>query len=102
MTGTASRGAFRPGVSRGVAWLRAGRGGLFLLAKSTHEIHNNLEGVEEKERSSRAAGFAGVLIQIPHQFFARESARLGFELPPAGEYGVGMMFLPVEPQPRLR
>lgn len=39
-------------------------GGLFLLAKSTHEIHNNLEGVEEKERKSRAAGFAGVLIQI--------------------------------------
>ena len=39
-------------------------GGLFLLAKSTHEIHNNLEGLEEKERESRAAGFAGVLIQI--------------------------------------
>lgn len=39
-------------------------GGLFLLAKSTHEIHNNLEGLEEKERKSRAAGFAGVLIQI--------------------------------------
>ena len=40
---------------------------------------------------------AGVLIQIPHKFFARECAKLGFTLPPAGEYGVGMMFLPVEP-----
>jgi predicted tellurium resistance membrane protein TerC len=39
-------------------------GGLFLLAKSTHEIHNNLEGAEEQESSSRTAGFAGVLIQI--------------------------------------
>jgi predicted tellurium resistance membrane protein TerC len=39
-------------------------GGLFLLAKSTHEIHNNLEGAEEQERGSRAAGFIGVLIQI--------------------------------------
>lgn len=39
-------------------------GGLFLLAKSTHEIHNNLEGVAESERESRAAGFAGVLVQI--------------------------------------
>ncbi|MFZ5773520.1 MAG: TerC family protein [Thermodesulfobacteriota bacterium] len=39
-------------------------GGLFLLAKSTHEIHHNLEGVEEKERQSRVTGFAGVLIQI--------------------------------------
>ena len=40
---------------------------------------------------------AGVLIQIPHKFFARECAKLGFTLPPAGEYGVGMVFLPVEP-----
>ena len=44
---------------------------------------------------------AGVLIQIPHAFFARECARLGFTLPPAGEYGVGMTFLPVERHPRL-
>jgi glutamate synthase (NADPH/NADH) large chain len=44
---------------------------------------------------------AGVLIQIPHQFFARECGKLGFTLPPAGEYGVGMVFLPVEPRPRL-
>src|SRR3954452_2438385 len=45
---------------------------------------------------------AGVLIQIPHQFFARECAKLGFTLPPAGEYGVGMVFLPVEPPQRLQ
>ena len=45
---------------------------------------------------------AGVLIQIPHEFFARECARLGFTLPAPGEYGVGMMFLPVEPHARLQ
>ena len=45
---------------------------------------------------------AGVLIQIPHKFFLRESARLGFALPAAGEYGVGMTFLPVEPHARLK
>ena len=44
---------------------------------------------------------AGVLIQIPHQFFSKEAARLGFSLPPAGEYGVAMCFLPVEHQQRL-
>jgi glutamate synthase domain-containing protein 2/glutamate synthase domain-containing protein 1/glutamate synthase domain-containing protein 3 len=44
---------------------------------------------------------AGILIQIPDKFFRRETARLGFELPPVGEYGVGMVFLPVEPQQRL-
>jgi len=43
---------------------------------------------------------AGVLIQIPHRFFVRECARLGFTLPPPGEYGVGMTFLPVEPHHR--
>jgi glutamate synthase domain-containing protein 2/glutamate synthase domain-containing protein 1/glutamate synthase domain-containing protein 3 len=45
---------------------------------------------------------AGVLIQIPHKFFAQECAKLGFTLPAAGEYGVGMCFLPVEPHTRLQ
>ena len=45
---------------------------------------------------------AGILIQIPHKFFARECVRLGFTLPPASEYGVGMTFLPVEKQHRLQ
>src|SRR5579862_1393317 len=44
---------------------------------------------------------AGILIQIPHEFFVRECSKLGFSLPEPGVYGVGMMFLPVEPQQRL-
>src|SRR3954471_10474480 len=44
---------------------------------------------------------AGILIQIPDKFFRRECASLGFTLPPVGEYGVGMVFLPVEPPQRL-
>jgi len=44
---------------------------------------------------------AGVLIQIPHAFFDRECSRLGFALPPPGEYGIGMVFLPVSPQERV-
>src|SRR5215467_4404012 len=44
---------------------------------------------------------AGVLIQIPHKFFARECQALGFTLPEPGEYAVGMTFLPVEKHPRL-
>ena len=39
-------------------------GGLFLLAKSTHEIHANLEGEEERVESSKAVSFAGVITQI--------------------------------------
>ena len=45
---------------------------------------------------------AGVLIQIPHKFFARECEKLGFVLPEPGAYGVGMTFLPVEKHPRLQ
>jgi glutamate synthase (NADPH) large chain len=45
---------------------------------------------------------AGVLIQIPHKVFARECAKLGFELPASPTYGVGMTFLPVEKHPRLQ
>jgi glutamate synthase domain-containing protein 2/glutamate synthase domain-containing protein 1/glutamate synthase domain-containing protein 3 len=44
---------------------------------------------------------AGVLIQIPHEFFARECLKLGFSLPARHEYGAGFVFLPVEPQQRL-
>ena len=39
-------------------------GGLFLLAKSTHEIHNSLEGVEESHKNSVKVSFTSVLIQI--------------------------------------
>jgi predicted tellurium resistance membrane protein TerC len=39
-------------------------GGLFLLAKSTHEIHDNLEGPEEHGVAKAAVSFAGVLVQI--------------------------------------
>ncbi|MDQ6665164.1 MAG: glutamate synthase large subunit [Acidobacteriota bacterium] len=45
---------------------------------------------------------AGILIQIPHKFFARESGKLGFTLPAPGEYGAGMIFLPVERHQRLQ
>ena len=45
---------------------------------------------------------AGILIQIPHKFFARECAALGFALPAPGEYGAGMVFFPVEKLPRLQ
>jgi glutamate synthase domain-containing protein 2/glutamate synthase domain-containing protein 1/glutamate synthase domain-containing protein 3 len=44
---------------------------------------------------------AGVLIQIPHAFFEAECSRLGIALPSPGEYGVGMVFLPVEPHERM-
>jgi glutamate synthase domain-containing protein 2/glutamate synthase domain-containing protein 1/glutamate synthase domain-containing protein 3 len=45
---------------------------------------------------------AGILIQIPHVFFARECGELGMQLPGPGAYGVAMVFLPVEKHSRLQ
>jgi glutamate synthase (ferredoxin) len=45
---------------------------------------------------------AGILIQVPHVFFARECGELGIQLPEAGDYGVAMCFLPVDKSSRLQ
>src|SRR5919106_6097284 len=39
-------------------------GGLFLIAKSTHEIHDKLEGEEGHSSAKVAASFAAVIVQI--------------------------------------
>ncbi|WP_295961086.1 glutamate synthase-related protein [Rhodoferax sp.] len=39
---------------------------------------------------------AGILIQIPDALYREEMAKQGVTLPAAGEYGVGMIFLPKE------
>ena len=43
---------------------------------------------------------AGILVQMPHEFLAKECAGLGINLPPLGQYGVGMVFLPQDPAQR--
>ncbi|HCY15765.1 MAG: glutamate synthase subunit alpha [Curvibacter sp. GWA2_64_110] len=44
---------------------------------------------------------AGILIQLPDALYREEMAKQGVELPPPGEYGVGMIFLPKEHASRL-
>jgi glutamate synthase (NADPH) large chain len=48
----------------------------------------------------RTGDGAGILIQIPHAFFKKEVAQLGFDLPAPGEYGVGQVFLPIDANKR--
>ena len=43
---------------------------------------------------------AGVLVQIPHAFFAGEMARQGVDLPEPGHYAVGHLFMPRDPAER--
>ena len=45
---------------------------------------------------------AGILIQMPHDFFLKECAQLGIKLSCAGDYGVGMIFLPPDPAARMK
>ncbi|MBT0569445.1 glutamate synthase subunit alpha [Curvibacter sp. CHRR-16] len=44
---------------------------------------------------------AGILIQLPDTLYREEMAKQGVVLPPLGEYGVGMIFLPKEHASRL-
>ncbi len=44
---------------------------------------------------------SGLLIQLPDRLLREEMAVQGVKLPPAGQYGVGMVFLPREPASRF-
>ncbi len=67
--------------------------GLQILKNLTHR---GAVGADPK-----ASDGAGILIQIPDQFFREEVGKNGLKLPPRGQYGVGMVFLPREPASRL-
>ena len=51
--------------------------------------HRGAKGCEENTGDG-----AGILIQIPHEFLKAECIKLGFSLPAAGNYGVGMVCMP--------
>ncbi len=54
----------------------------------------NLEHRGAVGADPRAGDGAGILVQMPHKFFARKAAELGFTLPAPGAYAVGALFLP--------
>ncbi|MBI2553952.1 MAG: glutamate synthase subunit alpha, partial [Candidatus Rokubacteria bacterium] len=45
---------------------------------------------------------AGILIQMPHAFLARECSRIGITLPAPKWYGAGLVFLPTDPAQAAR
>ncbi|HPF20537.1 MAG TPA: glutamate synthase large subunit [Syntrophomonas sp.] len=49
--------------------------------------HRGASGADENTGDG-----AGIMLQIPHDFFQRECSVLGFDLPATGGYGVGMIF----------
>ncbi len=65
------------------------------------EILKNLDHRGAVGADPLAGDGAGILIQIPDAFYREEMAKQGVNLPAAGEYGVGMIFLPQENASRL-
>ncbi|PSH05309.1 MAG: glutamate synthase large subunit [Acidobacteria bacterium] len=66
------------------------------------EVLRNLEHRGASGCDPETGDGAGVLIQIPHEFFVRECAKQDIVLPAAGRYAVGMIFLPVAKPERLK
>jgi len=60
-------------------------------------ILRNLEHRGAVGADPKAGDGAGVMVQIPHEFFAGEARRIGFELPAPQRYGVAFLFMPREP-----
>ena len=65
------------------------------------QILNNLDHRGAVGEDPLMGDGAGILIQMPDRFLREEMALQGVRLPPAGEYGVGMIFLPKEQASRL-
>lgn len=70
--------------------------------KSHQNITDALTILENMEHrgacgcESNTGDGAGIMIQIPHEFFFDECLKLGVHLPAYGRYGVGMIFFPRE------
>ena len=64
------------------------RSGLSILANLEHR---GAVGADE-----RAGDGVGILVQIPDKFFRKQE--LGFNLPPKGDYAVGHIFMPKDPE----
>ena len=69
--------------------------------KKSHEIIEQGLTILDNLTHRGATGYdpklgdgAGLLSQIPHEFFVAETDNLGISLPEVGHYGIGMMFLP--------
>src|ERR1700710_2138655 len=74
-----------------------------IKGKKSHQIVSdainilcNLEHRGAVGADPRAGDGAGILVQIPHGFFVRKAAEIGFQLPKPGDYAIGSLFMPRE------
>jgi glutamate synthase (NADPH/NADH) large chain len=97
---TETKGLYRPEFERdacGIGFVANVRG-----AKSHQHIADALTVLENMEHrgacgcENNTGDGAGILIQMPHEFFFDECLKLGVHLPSFGKYGVGVIFFPKE------
>jgi glutamate synthase (NADPH) large chain len=72
-----------------------------LSGKKTHDVVKDsltmLKNMEHRGATGsdpETGDGAGILVQLPHQFFKKELQEFAIELPEEGSYGVGMIFFP--------
>jgi glutamate synthase (NADPH) large chain len=101
----AAGGLYQPGSEKdacGVGFVAHVKG-----AKSHAIVQNGLKILENLDHRGAVGADelcgdgAGILIQLPDDFYREEMVKAGIELPAPGEYGVGMVFLPKEHASRL-
>ncbi|MGH6873790.1 MAG: glutamate synthase subunit alpha, partial [Aestuariivirgaceae bacterium] len=66
------------------------------IIESGLTILKNLEHRGAVGADPKAGDGAGIMTQLPHEFFLAEAERLKFRLPTSGQYGVGYLFMPRE------
>jgi glutamate synthase (NADPH/NADH) large chain/glutamate synthase (ferredoxin) len=71
------------------------------IVKNALKILENLDHRGAVGADKLMGDGAGILIQLPDALYREEMALHGVTLPPPGEYGVGMIFLPKEHASRL-
>ena len=71
------------------------------IVKNALKILENLDHRGAVGADKLMGDGAGILIQLPDALYREEMAVQGVTLPPPGEYGVGMVFLPKENASRL-
>jgi glutamate synthase (NADPH/NADH) large chain len=96
----AARGLYNPALDKdacGVGFIADIKG------RKSHQIVEdglrilcNLEHRGATGADPRMGDGAGILVQIPHKFFSKKAAELGFTLPKPGEYAVGYLFMPTD------
>src|SRR5262252_7583498 len=72
------------------------------IVRKALQVLINLEHRGAKGCEINTGDGAGITMQVPDRFLRVEAGKLGIRLPEIGRYGVGMVFLPQDPESRRR